>query len=754
MAPETATICVSFIAGILGIAYPILLEVLSRLDEKYSSQIVLDLFNSERVKKVFTLSLYTSIVFVFIWFCNFPPLFKIPYFNFLIENSALYLLSITTGLLIISFIWYVNKIILYYTPLKFLPYLVLQHRNRKETENLIFFNAISDLLYYSIKKQNEALGKTISGFMYDEFKNIRDRNQDKVKGVEYPHPYYEVIYKSIEELATQQNKRLAMIEHRTAGSVWILGEFTSTKISELTYSRIWYNLQLALKYDRDDYIIYHWETAFQYIRSSLDYVHQEYSNTPPFEIINQKEYDERINDREKFLEFHYALGGLLLYRERYKCLYRCFRYTQSIPPQHELLPKSMNQVLEIYFNFRDPYEMKHSWISSKYPFPDLGGLEADYGIKKWICQYTAVLFLRQYSIVPYLITQKPLDFPAIPKTQSEKRIWIDNLDYFKELLIEVINNQHLLKVLHLDFITDSWCDSNKIKRPLDFIDELKKKVEEAYEGVLVNQPISTDKAQKFRDSTAAILEPVITEYHILSNTSAFSGEVEKLYINGVNHVVDKSGFADDVDATHLNYDTFLAESQADKYRRGISEAFFRIASRRYLLKKEDMIPAIKKLNCTPNEYVIISFGGNLSEVTNDTVKGFEILHFGYRNPDLVGDSLFILKKYDLPFFNYKSMSGDEIRKYSLNLVIDRFKVYTSLVDLNLDKELRDSLEGDKGKDLLKSAFTGIFMIVELIWKKGITCIQLQQESYFRQSGIKNNLTDVEPIITEPGDPKK
>jgi hypothetical protein len=152
--------------------------------------------------------------------------------------------------------------------------------------------------------------------------------------------------------------------------------------------------------------------------------------------------------------------------------------------------------------------------------------------------------------------------------------------------------------------------------------------------------------------------------------------------------------------------------------------------------------------------VIISFGGNLSEVTNDIVKGFEILHFGHRNPDLVGDSLFILRKSDLPFFNYKSMSEDEIRKYSLNLVIDRFKVYTSLVDLNLDKDLRDSLEGDKGKDLLKSAFTGIFMIVELIWKKGITCIQLQQESYFRQSGIKNNLTDVEPIITEPRDPEK
>lgn len=41
------SICVTFISVILGIAYPILLQVISKLDEKYSSVIILKLFNKE-----------------------------------------------------------------------------------------------------------------------------------------------------------------------------------------------------------------------------------------------------------------------------------------------------------------------------------------------------------------------------------------------------------------------------------------------------------------------------------------------------------------------------------------------------------------------------------------------------------------------------------------------------------------------------------------------------------------------------------
>ncbi len=45
-------ICITFIAALLGVAYPILLEVVSRLDEKYSSLVVVNLFKKEMERKL------------------------------------------------------------------------------------------------------------------------------------------------------------------------------------------------------------------------------------------------------------------------------------------------------------------------------------------------------------------------------------------------------------------------------------------------------------------------------------------------------------------------------------------------------------------------------------------------------------------------------------------------------------------------------------------------------------------------------
>ena len=57
------------------------------------------------------------------------------------------------------------------------------------------------------------------------------------------------------------------------------------------------------------------------------------------------------------------------------------------------------------------------------------GLIADYLIKKWICEYIGLLFIRQYSIQPHLITMKPLELPSLPKNQTEKKVWLNNIEF-------------------------------------------------------------------------------------------------------------------------------------------------------------------------------------------------------------------------------------------------------------------------------------------------------------------------------------
>ena len=70
-------------------------------------------------------------------------------------------------------------------------------KNKSKVNNYEYFGAISDILYYSIRNQNEKIAKTISDFMYGAFKKIRDKNQ--TKEVIYPSTYYDLVYKTIEE---------------------------------------------------------------------------------------------------------------------------------------------------------------------------------------------------------------------------------------------------------------------------------------------------------------------------------------------------------------------------------------------------------------------------------------------------------------------------------------------------------------------------------------------------------------------------
>jgi hypothetical protein len=620
-------------------------------------------------------------------------------------------------------------------------------KKNTEENSYDFFKAVSDILYYSIRNRNENMAKTISDFMYGAFKEFRDKNA----GIEvvYPIVFYEVVSKTIEELATQKNRRLTFLEHRTAGSVWLLGEFGNSKISETTYSWIWSNLLLALNYEKDDYVIYHWEQAFQYISRSLDHIAPLYSADYKT-IKNKKEIDQRFADRKRFFEFHYALGGLLLYKRRYSCIKRAFTYTQSIPPKYELLPDTMTEIFGLYFNFIDPYGMNYPWISSRYYFPELGGLNSDGIIKRWICQYVGVLFIRQYSIVPHLITMKPLDPPIIPSTQGEKRQWIDNLDYFKILVEETLKNKELLITIGLDFVTEEWCEKYKYPKPLEFIEKIKQDVIASFEGTLIEQTISDVRRQKFKDTTIAVLSPIFNEYKIINNKTELLGELNKWYINGQSHIIDKSGFADNQDADYLNFDSFLPNSFSDKYRSAISEIFVSASSQYYLLNYQDILPAVTRLGINTKDYVIVSFGIDIKDLitknNNEFLNDIEIIKFEHRNYHLVGDSLFILKKIDLPRFNYREIKAEEIEQYSLDKVIEEYNLYLTVIDLNQAVDLRKEFaEHRDEKDLRKSVYMAIFLNLEVQWKKNIQAIQIKQASAYQEGGIINNLGDVKPI---------
>ena len=171
----------------------------------------------------------------------------------------------------------------------------------------------------------------------------------KEKPVEYPIDYYELAYKTTEELAQIKDNRLLFLEVRSAGAIWLLGEHKGSEISETTYRWLWRNLLITVRYNKDNMLMSFWETANQYFTYNLKVVDPTY--IAGGQISNSEDVNKRKEERKLFLEFMHALGGLLLYKKKYSCISRFFRFTTSIPPKYELLPSSMNQIFELYLNF-------------------------------------------------------------------------------------------------------------------------------------------------------------------------------------------------------------------------------------------------------------------------------------------------------------------------------------------------------------------------------------------------------------------
>jgi len=746
--PEELDPYINIIIALLGLAYPILLQVISRLDEKYESEYIAKLFKSELEWSAFTWTLIASLLSVFFYTLNLEPIIQVSFLQYYIDNSAVLFVIISTILLVVSFFMFVSKVLIYYTPHNLVPYLIKRFEKIKNDEKLI--PEMADLLILSIKRQETNLSRKISNFFYTAFRSIREKYTDKP--VVYPYEYYNTVYRAIEELAILKEKRNYQLEHRTSGGVWLLGEMQHKQISEITYTWLWRNLLLAVQYQQDDLVVYHWETCNQYYTLYLTSIYPEYdSSNLSFEVSNQEQVDKREVERMRFIEFHYALGGLLTYRKQFECLKRIFSFTQSQPPRYELLPESMQEIFVFYNNIRNQNNSRFDWISTLYPFPETSGIKSDDVIKRSIMSYMALLFLRQYTIQPFLITMRPMDFPRVPDTQGEIKLWIDGIDFFKKLVSEHLKNEDLKKVLDFDFITESYCIEKNIPYPLTFLGNFKDQLQEVYHLNALDMELSTEKIEQFVESTRTILEQTFRDIMRLSRESEINEEsIDKWFVNGQRSIQSKDAFSLNPEVHHMNFDSFLAEVVAQRNYEGLAEIFLRKTTNTFLLKPQDFFKGIEQLKLN-NKFVLVNFGMNLQHYIDNfridrlSVESYgDISIYSFKSNHLVRESMFVIKKEDLPLISSREINQYEQDKYHLKKTSKEINLYTSVVDFNKTSPefIQEHLNNKTEDELRKSVLLNIGVIAEYKWKSNIKVLQIRQYSEFLHKGIANNLNEV------------
>jgi hypothetical protein len=512
-------ICVAIDIAILGIAYPIIIDKISSIGDKYKSQYVPVLFNKEfpqrQVKleigkwglstSIFKLTLFITLLsFSFLIF-KFPPWFG--WNNWFINNSAEYLVLATSVTLTIFFIIWLDKVMLYNgkstSLLSALTKKYFDSNERTETKGYTL-KAINELTFYAIEKQDEHLQETLLDFYFKVFSEIR-RNSVRDIPLEYPIDLYFLVNKLNFEVTETNNKRLRAIEHRAVSGVWLLGEdLEEIPISERTYEWLWRNIYAICDYPR--LVKMFWANSYQYFDFRLKYIDGKYDQQT-FLPTNQDEIDNRKKERERFLEFHFALGGLILYRKKFEVLEYMFSYSQSIPPRYVLLPESMTEIFKWFELIRNEFNYKGKSIDIKYSFPELDNLGNNQQIKFWICSYISLLFVRLYSLQKHLSFQNFTGQPVLPDDIIELNNWLDSVSYFDHCLKRVIENKDLIETVGLSHIVSTNQKAFEL-----FINELKSSISDKIGAQKLNAQLSNDKIQSFKTQSNTIIKNALQDY--------------------------------------------------------------------------------------------------------------------------------------------------------------------------------------------------------------------------------------------------
>jgi len=541
--------------------------------------------------------------------------------------------------------------------------------------------------------------------------------------------------------------KLRAIEHRAISGIWLLGEdFEDIVISEETYSWLWRNIYTIC--DNPRLVKMFWANSSQYFDFRLQSVISDYtSHEGKVAITNLEQVERRNEERKRFLEFHFALGGLLLYKKQYKTINYLFEYSQSQPPNYPLLPQTTTDIFQWFEYFRN--EFKHRTpIDLRYYFPELDNLGNRQQVNFWICSYIAVLFLRQYSLHQYYTYQNFTTQPTLPNDILELSSWLDSASFFERCLNNILSNKELITDLEFEKVIET-----KREEFASFTTNLKDAIKDRIGQQKLSAELSEDKIQEFYSKSNAIISEAFEVYKpiFIPKDEEHSSSELKLSVNGERTIMSKSAFTDN-DIPHLNYDTVFSGAIAtNKIKRLIPNAFLIARTKRYLLNKENVVVALTKIIGNNNDLIIIgvNIGYQTKEIL-DTTKFKDILIQIPSTEHNSQDTLFVLRRKDLPAIEHKDIKEDEKIELQLKSINGNLNLYASIIDINRDdnKAIKDkwNLENEPDNQDLKVQLSIAFLSI-IYWKNERNIIQINIASEYREQGIQNDINDVEPIST-------
>lgn len=523
-----------------------------------------------------------------------------------------------------------------------------------------------------------------------------------------------------------------------------------TKISDQSYKVIWLCLQEQILNNRFDLIYDYWSKAHQYLWLNIPKIFPEYDDF--CSVLNKEEIENREKQRERFLEFHYALGGLLMFQanelkkkndinyiEIYNLIHKLSKHTSSQPPQFYLIPDDINKLLNGYDSFNSNFTYDFI-IQQRYPFHNLyhdihhGGI-----ICNWARKYFAFLFLNLYSIEEYFIYTKPFDLKPINNNDKLHKInsQINSFETLKKDVEELLLEKKTLIELGLSINQYIGFKRDKNIDPLKCLDDYISESKIRREELIKNQKVNPVKLDDFRSNTKKLISNAINKFSSLWKEQNDINKEEYYFSRSM--LLDKMAFSDEQDMGYTNHDQVLAQYIAQQYSHFCINIFRQLTTISYSLEKKDIKEGLDKLKIREDEHVIIYFGSNFEsyELDNNNIK---IINDFYGE---LSETFYILEDEDLP-----EVKSTKIKDKENILIKGTEYIYADIIDLHKEenKDLKDKLSKQyPDEDLDRKVQAYVLFKVGLKIKPNIKCVCIKCYQQYFEKGMPNKLEDVGPF---------
>ena len=733
-------ICVPLIIILLGTAYPIILNNISNIGEKYHSKYIIALFKQERFynQSSFQWILYLSLFLLIPLIFKFEPLFG--WDNWFINNSANILVSLVTALLLFIFFKWIKKISIYNSNIdSLLDYIIKRYENSNGKTKEYAFMSINDIAIYAVNTKDIDLQSKLLKFYFNYVIKYRKEYNNTDKELNYDKEFYGLIRRIIDECVENNYKDLLPLRYSAIkGELLIPYDTQSIKISEDTYNNLWYNITLIR--NNTDFISKFWVHSNQYFWTELKDIVRYLDNS------NKGEVEEREQERKRFLEFHYAVGGLLLYSKNYEALKYIFSYSQQTPPKYELLPYKMRDIFEQIEFFRNENKQILRFIIgfNRYRFPNLDSVGTNKQVVFWICCYLCVLFIRQYKLLKTLYYSNTTNQPYLNDLPlMELYNWKESIAYFKFCLNKVLEDREALEQLEL------WNTYElKYSKIDEFIIELEQSIDKYISDKKERAELSQEKIEQFYASSKEILENCLEEYLPINNPEDFDTDFKVTFL-GQRTLSNKSFFVDD-DIPCMGFDSSLADFISSySIPRDISNSFLIAKTNRYLLNNNNLLEGMDRIIQGKEDIVIIVFSGGYEttqKIENSKYKENVI----YLPAIDFKNTIFILEKSNLPKIEKSDISKEVKQEPQVKKISDKWNIYGTVIDINLpeNEAIKEKWIDDINyyqKENKLQILLGLLFVGHIKFKSDRKIIQININNEFEELGTENKLSDLEPL---------